>query len=75
MADTAAILNNADQRGGAVLLPTKLFMPQVEHQTDLLPRPRLVERLQGGLTRKLTLVSAPAGYGKTMLLAQWLPHA
>ncbi len=74
MADTAAILNNADQRGGAVLLPTKLFMPQVEHQTDLLPRPRLVERLQGGLTRKLTLVSAPAGYGKTMLLAQWLPH-
>lgn len=39
-------------------------------------RPRLVEMLQAGLTagRKLTLIAAPAGYGKTTLAAEWL-HA
>jgi len=38
------------------------------------PRPRLVERLNAGLHAgcKLTLVSAPAGYGKTSLLSEWL---
>ena len=35
------------------------------------PRPRLVDRLSLGIHRPLTLVSAPAGYGKTMLLDAW----
>lgn len=54
------------------LLRTKLHVP-VPHP-DLVPRPRLVERLNEGLClgRPLTLVSAPAGYGKTTLIAQWL---
>ncbi|MEX2598158.1 MAG: helix-turn-helix transcriptional regulator, partial [Dehalococcoidia bacterium] len=34
-------------------------------------RPRLIERLDQGMERKLTLVSAPAGFGKTTLLAEW----
>ena len=39
---------------------------------DLIPRHRLLERLQGGLHLPLTLISAPAGYGKTMLASTWL---
>ncbi len=34
-------------------------------------RPRLVQKLNAGLTRKLTLISAPAGFGKTTLAASW----
>lgn len=51
------------------ILITKLYIPPVcSYQV---PRPRLVERLTAGPTRKLVLVSAPAGYGKTNLLAEW----
>jgi LuxR family transcriptional regulator, maltose regulon positive regulatory protein len=42
--------------------------PRARH----VPRPRLVERLDDGVERPLTLVSAPAGSGKTSLLAEWL---
>src|SRR5262245_25284971 len=42
---------------------------------DVVARPRLVERLTAGLGRPLTLISAPAGYGKTTLLCQWLDAA
>lgn len=52
------------------LLQTKLHMPPLHH--DLVPRPRLIERLDEGLTCKLILVSAPAGFGKTTLVAKWL---
>jgi LuxR family maltose regulon positive regulatory protein len=38
----------------------------------LVPRPRLIERLNDGLRRKLTLISAPAGFGKTTLLSEWV---
>ena len=41
-------------------------------RTWLVPRPRLIERLNEGLHRKLTLVSAPAGFGKTTLVSAWL---
>jgi LuxR family maltose regulon positive regulatory protein len=39
---------------------------------DLVARPRLVERLNEGLARQLTLVCAPAGYGKSTLVSEWL---
>ena len=47
------------------LLITKLYIPPV--RPSLVPRPRLIERLHAGLHRKLTLISAPAGFGKTTL--------
>lgn len=52
------------------LLATKLHVPRP--RTHLVARPHLVERLQQGIERALTLISAPAGFGKTTLLAQWL---
>ncbi len=54
----------------AVLLATKLYVPQVREQ--LVSRPRLTEALDANLWRKLTLVSAPAGYGKTTLMGDWM---
>ena len=52
------------------LLETKLYLPQ--WRSGLVRRPRLIERLDQGIEGKLTLVSAPAGFGKTTLLAEWL---
>ena len=52
-----------------LLLATKLHVPRP--RPDLVSRPRLAERLDEGLTRGLVLVSAPTGYGKTVLLADW----
>ncbi len=52
------------------LLATKLYTPPV--RPELVSRLRLVERLDVGPNRKLTLVSAPAGFGKTTLVAEWL---
>lgn len=48
---------------------TKLFIPQP--RPELVHRPRLLAQLNQGLTRKLTLISAPAGFGKTTLVADW----
>ena len=55
------------------LLATKLSVPR--RRRGLVPRPRLRERLDRGSESKLTLVSAPAGFGKTTLLAEWLAAA
>jgi LuxR family maltose regulon positive regulatory protein len=52
------------------LLRTKLHRPQYE--PDVVPRPQLLERLDGELRSPVTLVSAPAGFGKSTLLAMWL---
>ncbi len=52
------------------LLATKLYIPPV--RPDWVPRPHLISRLDAGLTRKLTLISAPAGSGKTTLASGWL---
>jgi LuxR family transcriptional regulator, maltose regulon positive regulatory protein len=52
------------------LLSTKLFLPPPRPQVVV--RSRLLERLNEGLRRRLTLVSAPAGFGKTTLLGEWL---
>jgi LuxR family maltose regulon positive regulatory protein len=51
------------------LLATKLYVPGP--QPGFVARPRLVERLEEGLARGLLLVCAPAGFGKTSLLADW----
>jgi LuxR family maltose regulon positive regulatory protein len=42
---------------------------------NLVPRSRLTERLNQGFAHKLTLISAPAGFGKTTLLSAWIPHS
>jgi LuxR family maltose regulon positive regulatory protein len=52
-----------------VLIRTKLQHPRLPE--DLVPRPRLLDRLHAASDRKLTLISAVAGAGKTTLLAQW----
>ena len=52
------------------LLATKLYLPR--SRPDLLARPRLYARLDTGLPMVLTLVCAPAGFGKTTLIAEWL---
>jgi LuxR family maltose regulon positive regulatory protein len=52
------------------ILATKLYRPPP--RPTLVRRPRLLERLHSGLHRKLTLLSAPAGFGKTTLLSDWL---
>ena len=52
------------------LLATKLYV--LPPRPNVVLRPRLSERLNQGLHRKLTLISAPAGFGKTTLLSEWL---
>jgi LuxR family maltose regulon positive regulatory protein len=54
----------------AALLETKFYVPR--RRRGLVPRPRLSERLDRGAASKLMLVSAPAGFGKTTLLSEWL---
>ncbi|MCP4543186.1 MAG: hypothetical protein GY832_39230 [Chloroflexi bacterium] len=71
----------------APLLKTKLYIPHI--RPELVSRPRLITQLNAGLcpgslgeddllqdhfARKLTLVSAPAGFGKTALITEWLQH-
>jgi len=73
-AQVAAPPKAAGNRGEAAelapLLETKLYVPR--SRRPLVPRPRLSERLDRGTASKLTLVSAPAGFGKTTLLTEWL---
>ena len=54
------------------ILATKLYVPPP--RPKLVLRPRLIERLNEGLSasRKLTLISAPAGFGKTTLVSEWI---
>src|SRR5512146_68148 len=52
------------------LLATKLYIPLP--RPNIVRRPRLIARLNAGLDRKLTLLSAPAGFGKTTLLSDWI---
>ena len=55
-----------------LLLTTKLYIPLP--RPNLISRPRLIERLDEGLClgRRLTLIAAPAGFGKTTLLSEWV---
>src|ERR1051326_337675 len=52
------------------ILATKLYLPRL--RPNVVSRPRLIERLNDGLHRKLTLISAPAGFGKTTLVSAWI---
>jgi LuxR family maltose regulon positive regulatory protein len=52
------------------ILATKLYVPPPPLKAVL--RPRLIEQLNEGLQRKLILVSAPAGFGKTTLISEWV---
>ena len=54
----------------APILATKLYMPAP--RSRVVPRPRLIERLDAGLDGKLTLISAAAGWGKTTLVSAWI---
>ncbi len=54
----------------SALLNTKLYIPRV--RPDLVLRSRLTERLQADAWRPFTLISAPAGFGKTTLVSEWV---
>ncbi len=53
----------------APILATKLYIPPI--RPNAVSRPSLIEMLVGGMQRKLTLISAPAGFGKTSLISEW----
>src|SRR5215470_988763 len=59
--------------GERLILVTKLAMPRV--RSDLVARTRLTNQLSLGVQRPLTLIAAPAGFGKTTLLSTWLEQA
>src|SRR5215213_7433566 len=70
-AAAAALAGRVTGAVGLPLVATKLFMPRP--RPDLVPRPRLLARLDAGLDLgRCSLLSAPAGAGKTSLLAAWL---
>ena len=52
-----------------MLLTTKLYLPPT--RPELVSRPQLVKRINTGLHKNLTFISAPAGFGKTTLLSEW----
>src|SRR6516225_1747832 len=52
------------------ILATKLYIPRP--RPNMVSRPRLLERLNEGLHCNLTLISAPAGFGKTTLVSAWV---
>ncbi len=54
----------------STILTTKLYIPPKKE--GVVPRPDLVNRLNSGLSSRITLVSAPAGFGKTTLLSKWV---
>jgi LuxR family maltose regulon positive regulatory protein len=56
--------------GAPTLIQTKLHRPRIGQ--DLISRPHLIQQLNQGVTRKLTLISAQAGAAKSTLIAQWL---
>ena len=66
--DEPGVLYNS--RMASTILATKLYIPPPRSKIVL--RPPLIERLNEGLERKLTLISASAGFGKTTLVSEWI---
>lgn len=69
MAETIHLRDRHSLAGAIPLLATKLAAPPP--RLDLVRRPQLIERLNEAVRHRLTLISAPAGFGKTTLLAEW----
>src|SRR5258708_39776254 len=65
-----ALIYSKGREKVTLILATKLYIPPLRPNVVL--RPRLIERLNEGLHRKLILISAPAGFGKTTLVSEWL---
>ena len=74
LAYNSSMVDSSGQTGATnLLLETKLYVPR--WRPSLVRRAWLMERLDRGAERKLTLVSAPAGFGKTTVLVEWLATA
>ena len=69
-AGTGEATTQAPAISAPLVLRTKLYPPTFP--ADMVPRADLLERLEAGKTRPLALVSAPAGYGKSLLVGSWL---
>ena len=70
MAESPVSAAPEDRAAGLdALLATKLHIPRA--RDGLVPRPRLADWLTGALASELTVVCAPAGFGKTVVLADW----
>jgi LuxR family maltose regulon positive regulatory protein len=57
------------------LLATKLFIPPRRPSDSVVDRSRLADRLNATNGQRLTLISAPAGFGKTTLVSEWIPYS
>ncbi len=69
-ADSISLVNERTCEKRPFILATKLYIPQT-HAT-LVNRPHLIEKLDACLHCQLTVISAPAGFGKTTLVAEWI---
>ena len=56
------------------ILQTKFYAPRRPLHANLVGRPRLTKKLNAGLAGKVTVLSAPAGFGKSTLLSEWIEH-
>ncbi len=72
-ANTAACIDKERAHIAVPIVTTKLYMPRV--RPDLVSRTRLVQLLNAGMHRQVTLISAPPGFGKTTVVADWLASA
>jgi LuxR family maltose regulon positive regulatory protein len=63
-------MKKKDQDKVEQLLSTKFYIPAT--RKDLVSRQRLIRPMKDGLRRKLTLISAPAGFGKTTVVCEWI---
>jgi LuxR family maltose regulon positive regulatory protein len=59
--------------GTGIILATKLYIPQPRQ--NIVDRSRLIRKIENGITGKLTLISAPAGFGKTTITSQWISQS
>src|SRR5579862_4103425 len=70
--ETSEKLQKPDSTSQSPLLTTKLAIPPPLAKT--VPRARLTDRLDLTISHRLTLVVAPAGWGKTTLVSEWIAH-